>query len=87
MSYFRDKNMNILEACMFMRDEMKCFPYGVEGRSSGPATNSEIIRLIKTGAIEINGEQPRDFKAPMPFPIRSLIIFPKGKRRTTIYEE
>ncbi len=75
---------SIMDSMVFMRDKMSCFPISPEGRGTGKATNSEIIRMIRSGSIEINGEQPMEFKAPMPCPVTSLVFFPKGKRRTTI---
>jgi len=48
------------------------------------ASGSELRRWIKNGAIEINGACPRDFDHALEHPITSLVLFPKGKRRTTI---
>ena len=86
MCLFDESSYNLLEMCIFLRDILKCFPYGVEARKSGPASNSEIIRMFKNSAIEINGKRPNDFKEKTAefCPIESLVFFPNAKRRTTI---
>lgn len=81
--------INILEFCISLR-EAKCLPVFPESiksdaqRNGQTATNSEIIRMIQNGAVEINGEQVREWRAIMKFPVESLVFFPSGKRRTTL---
>ena len=57
-------------------------PVNVE-RGIKRASNSDLWRWLNMGAIIINGEKPKP-KDEIEFPIRQLIFFPNGKRRTTI---
>lgn len=49
------------------------------------ATNSELHRWIKQGAIQINGEICKDPKELIDFPIISFVLFPKSKLRSTLF--
>ena len=52
---------------------------------TGRASNSELVRWLNQGAIVINHRtRARD---KVMFPIKELIFFPHGKRRTTLIKE
>jgi hypothetical protein len=62
------------EVCVFQTTE----------RGVGPATNSELTRLLKSKALHINGQAiaPTD---KIPHPIKSVVLFPNSrKKRTTL---
>ncbi len=47
------------------------------------ATNTEIKRWLKNGAVIINGKKP-NVNDEIKIPITELVFFPKGKRKTTM---
>jgi len=48
-------------------------------------SNAELKRWCKDRVVVLNGERLTDPDEEIwPFPISSLVFFPKGKRRTTI---
>lgn len=49
----------------------------------GEASNGELKRWIQNGAVVMNGEKKK-WDEEVNFPVNSLVIFPKGKRRTTL---
>lgn len=49
-------------------------------------SNSELRRWLKDKAVLINGVYP-NAGDEIAYPIKELIFFPKGKRRTTIIKE
>jgi hypothetical protein len=57
-------------------------PMSIE-RSCTEATNSEIKRWFKQGAVIINGKRPKP-NDEIEFPVTEIVFFPKGKRRTTM---
>ena len=48
-----------------------------------PVSNSELGRWLKDGAVVINESRPKSLDE-VTFPIKRLVFFPKGKRKTTI---
>lgn len=74
---------SIMDFCVFLRDEVKCWPMSAEGKCQ-TMTNSEIIRTIQKGSVEINNKKPTEFKAPIEWPVTQMVIFPNGKRKTTL---
>jgi hypothetical protein len=58
------------EVCCFQTTE----------RGTGPATNSELGRWLKSRALHINGK-PIAPTEEIQFPIVSVVIFPSAKRR------
>lgn len=67
---------------------LKTFPYlpsSAEGRYGGRPSNSEVRRWLINRAVIINKKvpQPND---KVNFPIKRLIFFPKGKRKTTMMD-
>ena len=47
------------------------------------ATNSELRRWFKQGAVEVNGVKVKA-DTPWPVPVTSLVLFPNGNRKTTL---
>ena len=74
---------SVMDFCVFLRDEVKCWPMSAEGKAK-PMSNSEIIRSIKKGSVEINGNCPKNFKEPVEWPITQMVVFPDGKRKTSL---
>ena len=64
--------LSMHEVCQFRSTE----------KPPGPASKSEIRRLLDQKSFEINGVRP-SCKDDLELPITSLIVFPT-KRRTTI---
>ncbi|QBQ74751.1 hypothetical protein BcepSauron_371 [Burkholderia phage BcepSauron] len=61
-----------------------CAFQSTERRGTGPASNSELGRWLKSGALHVNGKAygPMD---KIEFPITSVVLFPKSKRsRSTL---
>lgn len=50
----------------------------------GFASRSEKKRWLQNKAVWINGE-PIAWDAPIDFPVNSIVLFPKGKHKTTIW--
>lgn len=61
-------------------------PRSTERGKTGLASKSEIKRWLLNKAVIINGKTPLP-QDEISFPIRELIFFPKGNKRTTIYKE
>ena len=55
-------------------------------RGIKPPSNSELYRWLKNSSVAINGMRPKPSEE-ITFPIRELVFFPSGKRRTTIIRE
>ena len=71
--------MNVLT---FLNELRPALPMSVE-KPCTQATNSELRRWIKDGAVLFNGERVV-WDEEVDFPLISLVFFPSGKRRTTI---
>lgn len=71
--------VNVLTHILNLRPAL---PMSIE-RPCTIATNSEVRRWLDGGMVEINGERPKAMDK-VNFPIRSLVFFPKSKRRTTL---
>lgn len=67
------------QVCQFMSTSK-----GQDGGKLQVASFSEVQRWAKEGAILVNGER-LDLDEQMDFPIISVVFFPNGKRRTTLY--
>lgn len=66
--------MDLNEVCKFTSQE----------RPPGPASKSELRRLLDQSALRINGKVVRT-KDVIEFPITSVVLFPKSeKKRITI---
>ncbi len=72
---------------------LKSYPYlpvalkrGTGREIFGRPSNSELVRWLNDGAVVINGIKPKpnDF---IEYPIKELVFFPNGKRRTTLIKE
>ena len=59
-------------------------PVNVE-RGIKPASNGDLWRWLNMGAIIINGKTPKPLDE-ISLPIKELIFFPNGKRRTTLWQ-
>ena len=75
--------MNYLEFIKILKDEYRCIPGNLEGRPGLPS-NSELRRAFSSGTILINKNKV-NWEDEVEFPIESLIFFPKGKRKTTVW--
>lgn len=71
--------MNTLTYLINLRPAL---PMSVE-RPCTPATNSEVRRWLDGGMVEINGTRPKA-NDKVNYPIKSLVLFPKSTRRTTL---
>lgn len=71
--------MNVLTYMLNLRPAI---PMSVE-KPCTVASNSEIRRWLDGSMIEINGKRPKA-NDKMDFPVRSVVLFPKSKRRTTL---
>ena len=60
-------------------------PKSVE-RGIKPPSNGDLKRWLNMGAIVINGVRPKQWDE-ISLPIKELIFFPSGRRRTTIVKE
>lgn len=49
----------------------------------GGLSNSEVYRLLKDGAVIINGKKPQPNEY-VEYPVKELVFFPSGKRKTTL---
>ena len=58
-------------------------PNSVEHGKIGRPSNSELGRWLASKSVVINGETPDKFDEVV-FPIRELVFFPKGVRKTTM---
>jgi len=52
-------------------------------RGIGKASRSEIRRWLNNGSIIINGKTPTS-KEEVNLPVNELVLFPRGKQKTTI---
>ena len=64
-----------------IRDKIS-LPLSIEGKHLGQPSNGEVKRWLENKAVKING------KFPLPndniyHPIKELVFFPNGKRKTT----
>lgn len=50
-------------------------------RGTGKASNSELVRWLNIGAVEINGGKVRP-NTEIRFPVESMVLFPGGRRVT-----
>ena len=73
--------MTAFEYLKFIK-EHGYLPMSIE-RPCTEATNTEIKRWLKNGAVIINGKKP-DVNDVVELPITELVFFPKGKRKTTM---
>lgn len=73
--------MTILDFLKMLRDEWSCCPADDMGR--GMASNAQLKRWLKQGAIRVNGKFPGPWDE-VEFPIEDLVFFPGGKRKTTV---
>lgn len=72
-----------LEFLIWLRDESTVVLYDTRGNLK-PPTNAELRRWLRDRAVWVNGAPLTDPDAPLPVPIESLVLFPKGKRRVTL---
>lgn len=72
-----------LEFLIWLRDESGLVLFDTRGNMK-PPSNAELRRWIRDRAVWVNGEPLDDPDALLYFPITSLVLFPKGKRRITV---
>ena len=66
--------------------EIRFLLWSCEGSCLSHPSNAEIKRWLNKQSIIINGEIP-EANDEITFPIKDLILFPKGKRKTTLVME
>jgi hypothetical protein len=77
----KDKPMNALDLILDLHEVCQ---FRSQERGPGPASNSELRRILDQNGFHINGK-PHKCKDTIVFPIQSLVLFPaSNKRRTTL---
>jgi len=74
--------MTACEFLRWMRDE-KRVPYSAEGQPHYPPSNSELRRWVTNGSVLVDG-QTLTLDTQVEFPVREIVFFPAGRRRTTM---
>lgn len=64
---------------------LKQFPHVWSREKFAFASNTEKQRWIEQGAVIINGQKVTSFKADVDFPVDSLVLFPSGKSKITLW--
>ena len=77
-----NQKRNTLTSLKWLR-QFDHLPMSVE-RPCTKASNAELKRWIRNGSVLFNGETV-DVNEEIDFPIFSLVFFPKGKRKTTMW--
>ena len=70
---------------MIAIEYLKQLPFRIWGAKS-LASNSELRRWLKDGAVDINGKRPQP-NDEIQFPITRLVFFSHKPRQTTIWRE
>lgn len=70
----------MITCIQYLRSLHDVCKFSSQERGPGPASGSELQRWLRSGSLMINGAavQPGD---PLPFPVRSVVLFPKSKKR------
>ena len=85
MSFFQAdwSNRTILELLLAMM-ERHLLPGSKEGRLLGHPSVSELKRWCRSGAVHVNG-LALSHRDKAPNPLESLVFFPRGHNRTTLW--
>ena len=73
--------MRLIEYLIWLKI-FNAIPYSTERPCRRP-TRSELKRWCQKGAVVVNGER-LGHQDVVPFPVASLVFFPRGRRRTTV---
>jgi len=73
----------MMTAIQYLRSLHEVCHFQTNGRGTGPASNSELGRWLNEKAVRINGK-PIAAMDPVPYPIVSVVLFPKADRRCTL---
>lgn len=73
----------MITAIQWLRALHEVCHFQTNGRGTGTASNSELGRWLNDKAVRINGK-PIAAMDPIPYPIVSVVLFPKSERRTTL---
>jgi hypothetical protein len=76
-------SMTAIAFMIWLRDESGIALFETNGSMKRPS-NGELRRWIRDRAVWVCGEPLVDANEEIGFPVTSLVLFPKGKRRVTI---
>jgi hypothetical protein len=80
-----DQPMNCLQLITKLHEV--CSFQSNEGKKVGRASNSELRRWFQAKCVEVNFEYPA-WNDPVPEVLKSVVLFPKNKRkRVTLYHD